>query len=1171
MRVARLDLLRYGHFTDRQLVLPTGASDLHVVFGANEAGKSTARNAIHDFLFGFPTRTSLDFKHAYADLRIGAQLAYAGGELDAIRKKGRKNTLLDHEGNASSPLEAELERALAGADASFFTRMFSLDHQGLREGGRALAAADANAESAMLSAGSGLSGVLGLHKTLNDEALALWSPNAAQNRRYYQAATRLKDAEAAIREYEVTVHDWQRLRDALQVAETSYRDLGDRRRALTQQRHELERIRRVTQPVRRYQAIRDELDTLGELPSLPADARATFEAAHKTDNEAGLAIRQLEELVAQLEDELAAIDADPALVAECDAIERLAEQRPRLADDRERQTEIDTQLGALSRALVADRAQLELADSHADWPSATTLATARRLIGDYSTRAQALAHAETNLADTQERDARLAAEHAAHGVPIDTSALEAWLATQARESDLEAQRRQARTERERLARDIERRRTTLDPVVADVDTLAGLPVPDIADVDDMAQRMANADDQWARRQERVDGLTDEVEHARVSHEYQHAADALPSVEALTQLRQRRDACWTRVRRRYIDRQPTDLIDQIGDDDLDPIADRDPATAFATLLHDSDQLADQRFDRAEAITRQAERAKALAEREHALTQAGARRDQAQTARDDLAADWTARWQPSGLEPRSPAAMRQWLIRRQEILDLGHEQTQADARASELTQRIDAYRSDVTRHLEALGVNHAALAEQSLAVLVERARQAADTEKQQRTARQRADAERTTLAMQLAAQQQKRDDAASAIETWRAAWADTLIALGLSKDTGLDAGQAAVDRLEGARQRADEQQALTAEQGAIETRRAQFNDRLSEVLAATQQPTAAHDTPEQSSRQLSDTLQQAQSDQRVLDTRQTDLAANRQRIAQYREQQQQAQIELDALIERAGTTDRQQLEATIGQVERRRQLATDEATETAALSDQGDGQPIDALIAAVQASDADALRAQIDALTAQIDDFENDINAARDTRNAAKTAFDAVGGDDRAVRAAADRQNALADMQDSAERYLRVGTAAVLLKWAGQSYSMDRQRPLIERGSTLMNTLTGGSIAGLAGEFDERDELQIVGVRDDASRVWPAGMSEGSRDQLYLSLRVAAIEDYLTRAAALPVIADDLFINFDDQRAAAGLDVLAELAQKTQVVLFTHHQHLRDMAADRLGSRVTTHDL
>jgi uncharacterized protein YhaN len=83
-----------------------------------------------------------------------------------------------------------------------------------------------------------------------------------------------------------------------------------------------------------------------------------------------------------------------------------------------------------------------------------------------------------------------------------------------------------------------------------------------------------------------------------------------------------------------------------------------------------------------------------------------------------------------------------------------------------------------------------------------------------------------------------------------------------------------------------------------------------------------------------------------------------------------------------------------------------------------------------------------------------------------------------------------------------------------------------------------------------------------------MSDGTTDQLYLALRIAAIEDYLDHAEPMPFIADDLFINFDDKRAAAGFQVLNELAKKTQVLFFTHHGHLLDVARKTLGASIST---
>lgn len=74
-----------------------------------------------------------------------------------------------------------------------------------------------------------------------------------------------------------------------------------------------------------------------------------------------------------------------------------------------------------------------------------------------------------------------------------------------------------------------------------------------------------------------------------------------------------------------------------------------------------------------------------------------------------------------------------------------------------------------------------------------------------------------------------------------------------------------------------------------------------------------------------------------------------------------------------------------------------------------------------------------------------------------------------------------------------------------------------------------------------------------------LSEGTRDQFFLALRVAAIENHLTTAAPLPFIGDDILQTFDNDRALAALRVLADLSRHTQVIILTHHRHLLDLAA------------
>ena len=98
MRLARLDLIRYGRFTDASYGLPQGERDLHIVFGPNESGKTTSLMAIEDLLFGIPDRSPYDFMHRYKTMRIGAMLENGADQLEFRRRKGKKETILGLDG-----------------------------------------------------------------------------------------------------------------------------------------------------------------------------------------------------------------------------------------------------------------------------------------------------------------------------------------------------------------------------------------------------------------------------------------------------------------------------------------------------------------------------------------------------------------------------------------------------------------------------------------------------------------------------------------------------------------------------------------------------------------------------------------------------------------------------------------------------------------------------------------------------------------------------------------------------------------------------------------------------------------------------------------------------------------------------------------------------------------
>lgn len=85
------------------------------------------------------------------------------------------------------------------------------------------------------------------------------------------------------------------------------------------------------------------------------------------------------------------------------------------------------------------------------------------------------------------------------------------------------------------------------------------------------------------------------------------------------------------------------------------------------------------------------------------------------------------------------------------------------------------------------------------------------------------------------------------------------------------------------------------------------------------------------------------------------------------------------------------------------------------------------------------------------------------------------------------------------------------------------------------------------------------------------SKGTRYQLYLSLRLAAYRRFCTEAGALPFIRDDIMDTFDDCRSESAIRQLSEIAKHGQVLHFTHHRHLCDIAKRVCGNAVMIHEI
>jgi uncharacterized protein YhaN len=226
----------------------------------------------------------------------------------------------------------------------------------------------------------------------------------------------------------------------------------------------------------------------------------------------------------------------------------------------------------------------------------------------------------------------------------------------------------------------------------------------------------------------------------------------------------------------------------------------------------------------------------------------------------------------------------------------------------------------------------------------------------------------------------------------------------------------------------------------------------------------------------------------------------------------------------------------------------------------------------AADADAASRALEDLDANVDVLESELKSLDERIGGIKRGIDLMRGDSHAADAAAQAQQALARVRANAEKWVRAKLASVILKREIERYREENQGPLLGRASSLFARLTLGAFSGLRAGFDEKDRASLRIVRAGGVEVDVEALSEGTRDQLYLSLRLASLLRYAEIAAPMPLVLDDVLIHFDDERSSAALSVLADVAKTVQILFFTHHARLVDLARAAIPpNELTVHEL
>ncbi len=1162
MKIVQMNLLAFGPFTDLDFDLGDGKEGLHIIYGHNEAGKSSALRAIHQMFYGIEVRSPDNFLHPHSKMRIGVKLQHSdGSELGFVRRKGRVNTLRTEDDKELLD-ESLLNRFLGGVNADIFSSLFGISHDELIRGGEEIIRGGGNIGEALFAAGSGISDLHKVQNDLKEEAELLFKPSGKKPT-INSAISSLKQNQKEIRDSQLLGQEWEKhdkvLREAKNRIISIEHDLGQSQR----ERHRLERISEALPAIAQRKELIEDLKSYHDTVILPADfgdrRRDLLTNFRVAKNEEDQALQDIK----NIETALKGLEVSEQIVENEELIEKLYQD----LGSHEKAAKDGSGISIRRNILLSEakdilsglRDDLTLDEAEKLQFKKTEIIRIQELGIQYEGLVTRLKDSRSNVDKFSRHIDRLNKDYKKIEEQRDIGDLKTVMERALKQGPVEEQYNSECSEIKTAISSAETALSKQTLWSGTLEVLERLPIPPLETIDKFEDLLDKGQSAITALQGDINQVEDSLLDNKGQIDQLRLEQEVPTEQDLQDTRQKRDQGWELIRKSWEEKCEPDSHSQ------------DFISAFpqaGTLAEAYDLSVNKADDIADRLRREADRvankARLLAEEEKLKTKLEhlkTKLEEADTQLSESNKEWTELWRPIEIDPGIPKEMRVWAQGQMRLAEQYSDIQQRKSKADDLKTRIEKYRLELESCLKSLAEPTGG-EDITLSDLIELAGNVVERQEKIKNDRQQILREKSQREEELQESQFRVEGAEEELAKWQHQWAEAIQPLGLENNASPGQANAVVEdlkelfsklkeadilhkRIKGigrdsekfsenvmnlVKHVAEDLAELSAEQAAVE-----LNARLKSALAAKTQQEGFEKQKKQEEKKLK-------------------VAGNK--ISEINSQ-------LEIMCEEAGCLTYEELP----DAEARSKHRQNTEKELKDLEDQlhklSAGATIEEFIADARTIDPDDIEAQVNRLNDAIEQQTKEKSELDQTIGSERTELSKMDGSALAADLAEQGQMLLARLETNVQQYAKLKIASTILNQSIERFREKNQGPVLIRANKLFADLTLGSFEGIRAEFDQHGNAILVGVRPGGKELVDVeGMSAGTTDQLYLALRLASLETYLEKNEPIPFIVDDILIRFDDERAAATLKILEQLSNQTQIIFFTHHQRLVELAEDNV---------
>ena len=1171
MKFAKIRFEKIGPFDDTTLDFSKGNPGLHIVYGSNEAGKSSALKYIEWFLFGIPPQNDDNFKHKFGDFLIESTILDNNSKTHLLKRRktpvGR--TILDANNLDATPL---LEPMLGGLVRETFSMQFGISHAKLRTGGREVLEGEGDLGTMIFEAGTGLANLRRILQKLEERAAEIYP---SKNSKLSVTLKEAKENQDAIEQAKLSLNTWQGASELVASLQKKVEELGDEKKAWASKQAECESILRALPQLTKYKTAESTLKELENIPLVDDAALIKYQAAEKFLTSSNALLEQQKKRVSDITTKLTNLNPNEKILTVRSEIEALNQSSElllkNLVDIGNRHKEKDAkeeQIRVLLKDYFTNTGFDESRDLFIDQKTQIQIQELSSLIKSEKTlieeKEKAFATLLKKIKDLKQEEINQAPLASLEEV---TSLVQTIKAKKLTPFDLE-----------KLTSDIPAQKSTLEIKLSTLpnssiawDAFLKLRLPSSEEINSFSNLFRTNHSIEQNLKTEIKGKKEALNSKQKDLAVLRNKGVLLTREELSRLRDLRELTWTAIEN-LLDGKAGTLPEKVtaivGDN-------ASAKKAFLNIQNQSDQFTDKLFSEADQVGRGNQLTQDMASLEKEIAEFEQKLVETNAAKAGLDNDWQKLWAGIALTVINlPEQMLSWRTQahllQQSIIELMpkleniESKQKAQAIAFEkLLQLTDTQEIEIAWIKAEEIISNAARFELSKA----------NNKKQLDTLI----TDQSNLQSEL---QRLQDNQKANHQTWSGLMAN----LKLPPEASTNNAAQHVNAITNIHQHHKDAKDLEIRISKMESDNKGILSKLKKVLetlSLKECPTEAVDIK----RMIAD-LWQKVSDAKQEEVSQKSLKADLKLADAALEKIEEDAATHKTTLKPLKDIPLEDLSKYFEEIRKKIKATKDHEDAKNALIQEASGEDIPSLAKKLVNKNSAIIAGELDEVKSKIEDCSKARDKELQEFANAKANLERLEKQPGSHILSAERELLKAQCSEQAKEFAMLTLAKSILEDTIKKYRKNNQDPLLMNANAYLKTLTNNSLVEIVPtDADGKKSLQLLrfGLEDKDAITFEADnidaeegstfLSDGTADQLFLALRLAGIENNLEKLdEPLPVILDDILINFDDARALSTLRCLAEFSSKTQVILFTHHQHLLKLVeGSDFADKVFTHQL